>query len=85
MWKIELPYVPGTTVYTPICNHLGRWETEECLVHHYIINSETDISVALYTARSYKYRFFSIKEIFATADAAAKYVEEKQKKVEQKK
>lgn len=40
MWKIELPYAPGEKVVIATCNHLGRWNIEQCEVSHYIVTNK---------------------------------------------
>lgn len=84
MWKIELPYKPGESVYVPICSHTGTWRTEKCEVSHYMVKSEADITIALRQAVNHNFRFARLDEIFPTPEAATAYAEAKQKAWDEK-
>lgn len=78
MWKIELPFKPGDTVYTAVCSHMGTWYTEKCIVSHYLIRSETDIDLSMRREKGHGLRFCKPNEAFPTEEAAKAYAEAKQ-------
>ncbi len=85
MWKLELPYRPGDTVYTPTCSHMGSWGIEKCTVSHYLIRGETDIEISMRQEKNHSFRFCKLNEVFSTPEAAKAYAEAKQKEWETKK
>jgi len=85
MWKIELPYKPGETVYVQICSHMGTWKVETCTVSHYLVRSETDIDITMRHGTRHGFRFCKPNEVFPTAEAAEEYIKVKQKEWDERK
>lgn len=85
MWKLELPYKPGDTVYIPTCSHMGTWRIEKCIVSHYLIRSESNMDIAMRHTSSHGFRFSKPNEVFSTPDAAEEYAKAKQKEWDTKK
>ena len=79
MWKLELPFKPGETVYIPTCSHMGTWRIEKCIVSHYLVRGETDYEIAMRHATNHGIRFCRTNEVFATPEAAEEYAKAKQK------
>lgn len=84
MWKLELPYKPGDTVYVPICSPMGNWSVDKCEVSHYLIRSDTDIEIAMRQQKNHSFRFCKPSDAFSTPEAAMAYAEAKQKAWDEK-
>ena len=68
MWKITLPYAPGTEVWIPDCNPMGTFKAVKCTVHHYVVGEKTE--VALYAIGSHKFKFVKAEVLCLTEQAA---------------
>lgn len=68
MWKITLPYAPGTEVWIPECNPMGTFKAVKCTVHHYVVGEKTE--VALYAIGSHKFKFVKAEVLCLTEQAA---------------
>lgn len=68
MWKITLPYAPGTEVWIPECNPMGTFKAVKCTVHHYVVGEKTE--VALYAIDSHKFKFVKAEVLCLTEQAA---------------
>lgn len=70
MWEITLPFPIGTTVYTPVCNEIGKWHVRKGVVKSYHVRGERDIEIVLTHDKSSKYGFSRPDETFSTEAAA---------------
>lgn len=68
MWKITLPYAPGTEVWIPEYNPMGTFKAVKCTVHHYVVGEKTE--VALYAIGSHKFKFVKAEVLCLTEQAA---------------
>lgn len=70
MWTLILPYPPGVEVWIPECNHMGTWMAIKCRLHHYVVEENSVIEVALYDINNHKFKFVGLDMLCDTSDAA---------------